>query len=142
MERSSAEHEGVAGQPDPVSTPGQHDLAFLGQPSTSCRAALHSEIVEDPSRPRGPVTTANVLRLLECQQYRCALTGRQLAPDTASLDHVVPVRCGGEHVVENAQVLHKDVNRAKTTMTSEEFIQLCHEVVEHTSSNDAEGGNP
>jgi 5-methylcytosine-specific restriction endonuclease McrA len=74
---------------------------------------------------------ANVLRLLECHQYRCAMTGRPLMPNTASLDHIVPVRRGGEHVIENAQVLHKDVNRAKTTMTNEEFIQLCREVVAH-----------
>jgi hypothetical protein len=57
-----------------------------------------------------------------------------LTPDTASLDHIVPVCCGGEHVVENTQVLHKDVNRAKTTMTNQEFIQLCREVVTHADS--------
>jgi 5-methylcytosine-specific restriction endonuclease McrA len=88
------------------------------------------------------VTTANVLRLLEWQQYRCALTGRVLRPDTASLDHIVPVRCGGEHRIENAQVLHKDVNRAKTTMTNEEFIRLCREVVEHAAQQDPEGEEP
>jgi len=70
-----------------------------------------------------------VLCLLEHQQYRCALTGRELTPETAALDHVVPVRLGGEHVIENTQVLHKDVNRAKGSLTSQEFIGLCHEVV-------------
>jgi 5-methylcytosine-specific restriction endonuclease McrA len=80
-----------------------------------------------------------VLRLLECQQYRCALTGRPLTPDTASLDHIVPVRCGGEHLIENTQVLHKDVNRAKATMTNAEFVQLCREVVEHTAHTKIEG---
>jgi 5-methylcytosine-specific restriction endonuclease McrA len=76
---------------------------------------------------------SNVLQLLEWQGYRCALTGRPLTPDTASLDHVVPVRNGGEHRIENVQVLHKDVNRAKSTMTNEEFVQLCREVVEYAT---------
>lgn len=78
------------------------------------------------------MTTTNVLRLLEFQQHRCALTGRPLEPDSASLDHIVPVRCGGAHAIENTQVLHKDVNRAKSTLTNEEFIRLCQEVVTHS----------
>jgi hypothetical protein len=40
----------------------------------------------------------------------------------------VSIRCGGEHVIENTQVLHKDVNRAKGSLTSDEFIGLCREV--------------
>ncbi|MBN1341567.1 MAG: HNH endonuclease [Phycisphaerae bacterium] len=79
--------------------------------------------------PQGDVSVTNVLRLLEAQQYRCALTGRSLTPQTAALDHIVPVRFGGEHVIENAQVLHKDVNRAKGSLTNEEFIGMCREVV-------------
>jgi len=76
-----------------------------------------------------PVTTTNVLRLLQRQEYRCAMTGRDLTPQTAALDHIVPIRCGGKHVIENAQVLHKDVNRAKGSLTKEQFVALCREVV-------------
>lgn len=86
------------------------------------------------------MSTANVLRLLEWQRYRCALTGRPLEPQTASLDHIVPVRCGGQHRIENVQVLHKQVNRAKGTLTNEEFIQLCREVVEHVGRHNEQGG--
>jgi hypothetical protein len=39
------------------------------------------------------------------------------------------------------QVLHKDVNRAKSTMTNEEFVQLCREVVEYATRY-PEGGEP
>lgn len=78
---------------------------------------------------KGDVSVENVLRLLEAQQYRCALTGRSLTPQTAALDHVIPVRFGGQHAIENAQVLHKDVNRAKGSLTNEEFIGMCREVV-------------
>jgi 5-methylcytosine-specific restriction endonuclease McrA len=74
-----------------------------------------------------------VLRLLEHQRYRCALSGRRLTPQTAALDHIMPVRHSGEHVIENTQVLHKDVNRAKGSLTSDEFIQLCREVANHAA---------
>jgi 5-methylcytosine-specific restriction endonuclease McrA len=74
------------------------------------------------------------MRLLEFQRYRCALTGRQLTPTTAALDHIVPIRCGGQHVIENAEVLHKDVNRAKGALTNSEFIQLCREVAFHSDT--------
>jgi len=75
------------------------------------------------------ITTSNVLLLLKRQQYCCALTGRELTPQTAALDHILPIRCGGEHVIENVQVLHKDVNRAKGSMTNDEFIKLCDDVI-------------
>ena len=57
------------------------------------------------------------------------LTGRDLTPQTAALDNIVPIRCGGKHVIENVQVLHKNVNRAKGSLTNEEFVALCREVV-------------
>lgn len=82
----------------------------------------------------GDISVENVLRLLEAQQYRCALTGRSLEPDSASLDHIVPVRFGGEHVIENTQVLHKDVNRAKGSLTSEQFVGMCREIVRWSDS--------
>ena len=82
-----------------------------------------------PPKPTGRVNTQNVLGLLEHQQYCCALSGRMLTPESAALDHIVPIRFDGEHVIENTQVLHKDVNRAKGSLENSEFIQLCHEVV-------------
>jgi 5-methylcytosine-specific restriction endonuclease McrA len=86
------------------------------------------------SRSDGSVNQKAVLELLERQQYRCALTGRDLTPETASLDHIVPVCRGGEHHIVNTQVLEYSVNRAKGTLTNEEFIVLCGEVWRHTQS--------
>ena len=73
-----------------------------------------------------------VLELVNRQDYLCALTGRLLTPESVALDHIIPVCHGGAHCIENAQVLHKDVNRAKGTLNNEEFVQLCREVVAHT----------
>lgn len=72
-----------------------------------------------------------VLKLLKRQKYRCALTGEKLAPDTASLDHIIPVSRGGKSYLGNAQVLDATVNRAKHTMTNDEFIAMCRQVVRH-----------
>ena len=84
-----------------------------------------------PSVADGSVNPQAILLLLERQQYRCALTARALTPETASLDHIVPVCRGGEHRIENTQVLEHSINRAKGTLTNDEFIALCGEVWRH-----------
>lgn len=96
------------------------------------QARLGKTLFEDGRHEKEPlVTAAEVLKLVERQGYRCALTDRELNPKTASLDHVIPTGKGGEHLITNTQVLHKAVNRAKGTMTNEEFVAMCREVVEH-----------
>ena len=75
------------------------------------------------------ITASGLQTLVEKQGYRCALTGRSLDPDTASVDHVVPLSRGGVNRMSNVQVLHIDVNKAKGAMTTDEFIDLCKEVV-------------
>ena len=104
-------------------------MARMGHMEGDGRQSVHSEKGSELGRPQGNVSVGNVLQLLEYQLYRCALTGRKLTPETAALDHIVPIRHGGEHVIENAQVLHKDANRAKGSLTADEFVQLCREVV-------------
>jgi 5-methylcytosine-specific restriction endonuclease McrA len=109
-------------------------VAPLGAQQDRRRQSVHPKeqageaVVTSPGVLCGPVSTGNVMLLLEHQEYRCALTGRHLTPGTASLDHVIPIRCGGEHVIENTQVLHREVNRAKGSLSNEEFIALCDEV--------------
>lgn len=83
-------------------------------------------------RPTGSVTTGKLLELMKLQEFKCAMTGRALTPETASLDHMVPVSRGGQHVMDNVQVVHSEINGAKRTMLPEEFLALCAEVVEHS----------
>ncbi len=75
------------------------------------------------------ITAKHLLQLVERQQYRCALSGRKLTPACASLDHRIPLAKGGEHSMANLWVLHRDVNAAKGTMTVEEFVAVCRDVV-------------
>lgn len=69
-----------------------------------------------------------VMTLLRKQNFRCALTGQELVPGETATDHILPVSRGGAHTIDNAQVLAKDVNRAKGTLTNEEFIAMCERI--------------
>ncbi|HEX5470448.1 MAG TPA: hypothetical protein VFW73_01105 [Lacipirellulaceae bacterium] len=113
----------------------------LGHEARQRRQPVYFEGQKDMDKPRGPVSTDNVLRLLEYQQYRCALTGRELMPETAALDHIIPIRCDGEHVIENTQVLHKEINRAKGSLTNEQFSRLCREVADHMAFINTQGAD-
>jgi DNA-binding CsgD family transcriptional regulator len=97
-------------------------------------AGFFAEGVEYDRRENGEtVGPAALLELIETQEYRCALSGVELTPDTAALDHIVPRADGGEHVLSNVQWLHGDVNRAKGTLSNEEFVKLCRRVAGWTS---------
>ena len=109
-------------------------------------AAKHHGIIRDhptpelhtPSTPfrrtatPGTVVTAHEVHALLVQQdFRCALTGAALKPTDAAMDHILAVSRNGTHTIDNAQILRKDVNRAKGTLTNEEFLKLCRAVVRH-----------
>ncbi len=132
-----------------VCQPGRGDSQDQGEPRGQDRLApVGSREGREPEAVRveaaapaigSPVSTTNVMELLEAQNFRCAMTGRALTPRTAALDHIVPIRCGGEHVIENTQILDKAVNRAKGSLTSAEFIGLCREVVTWTGQSRPDG---
>ena len=77
------------------------------------------------------VTATEIMKLLERQQFRCALSGRELTPAIASLDHIVPLAKGGSHTIDNLWVVDQQVNVAKGTMTLDEFLQVCSDVIRH-----------
>ena len=77
------------------------------------------------------ITAKQVLELVKQQGYRCPISNRELTPETASLDHIVPLGRGGDHDIGNVWIVHHEVNSAKGTLTLEEFVRLCREVVKH-----------
>lgn len=83
------------------------------------------------------VTATEILKLIERQQFRCAVSGRELTPASASLDHIVPLSRGGSHRIENLWVVDQQVNAAKGTLTVEELLQLCSDVIRHQQNNQA-----
>lgn len=84
----------------------------------------------------GTVTASQIRELIEKQGYRCAISGRELTPETASLDHIVPLSQGGAHTVENLWVVDHQINAAKGTLSFEDFLTMCQDVVAHQQELD------
>lgn len=90
------------------------------------------------SKPEsGKVTSKFLYELVQRQKFRCALSGRELTPETASVDHISPLSVSQDHSPENIQILDIRVNSAKGTMSQEEFIQMCKEVTEWACSQNS-----
>jgi len=69
------------------------------------------------------------------EHFPCALTGRPIdfyKPETYEYDHIQPVSRGGENTLSNLQILCPEANQAKGSLTDQEFIELCKEVVIHS----------
>ena len=84
------------------------------------------------SEQRSNITQKHLMELIKSQQYRCALSGVELTPEIATLDHVVPVSKGGQHDPENVMWVHSEINRMKGNLSVEEFKALCQKVVQYT----------
>lgn len=80
------------------------------------------------------ITLGELRALLHQQDYRCALSGARLTPTNFALDHIVPVAMGGTFSIDNCQLVTKEVNRAKHTMSQEDFLEMCNNVSRHQAS--------
>lgn len=68
----------------------------------------------------------DLIRLLELQDYKCALTGDILIPGTnASLDHIIPKSRGGLNDISNVQWVTLCANKMKYKQTYNELIMRC-----------------
>lgn len=83
------------------------------------------------------VTAGEIMELIKRQAYLCALSGRSLTPETASVDHIEPLGRGGKHEIGNLWVVDHQVNTAKGMLSLDEFISLCREVARHQDGLDA-----
>jgi 5-methylcytosine-specific restriction endonuclease McrA len=82
-----------------------------------------------PTAKESTIKAGQLMAMIESQGYRCAYSGRELTPETATVDHRLPISRGGLNGIENLAVVHQDVNTAKASMTVEEFVQVCRDVV-------------
>ena len=86
-----------------------------------------SEHDQGPQR----VTAKSLIRLLESQGKRCALSGVELTPDTVSADHIKPLDAGGTDDLRNVQLVHSVVNSMKGTMSQADFMHWCRTIASH-----------
>ena len=86
-----------------------------------------------------PVTSSAILEMVGSQHHRCAISGRELTPETASLDHLLPLSRGGTHEPDNLCIVEHLVNTAKGTMTLDEFVSMCRDVAAHQDEPERSG---
>lgn len=67
--------------------------------------------------------------MLEKQEYRCPLTGRELTPDTTTAEHRIPLHDGGNHEKDNIYLINKEVGRIKRYMTEAEVLRLAFDII-------------
>lgn len=79
----------------------------------------------------GPVTAKRCYLALEQQEFKCALSGVDLEPSVASIDHIIPIASGGTHTMQNIHFVHAAVNRMKATASAEEFVLWCMKISDH-----------
>jgi hypothetical protein len=95
-----------------------------------CRECWFKRIASDTlgDSTAGPMLDA----LWDEQQGRCAMTGVPLEPGDrrVSLDHVVPRARGGGNERGNLRWVTYAVNRAKSSLLDDEFVEMCRRVVE------------
>jgi 5-methylcytosine-specific restriction endonuclease McrA len=75
-------------------------------------------------------TARELMGLIQLQQFRCAISGVGLDPNSARLDHIVAISNGGTNLIDNLQWVTDDVNKAKGTMSQEQFISMCRSVAD------------
>jgi hypothetical protein len=93
---------------------------------------LIDKSAECNSRAEKKEIAKGLMRLIKSQEYRCALSGEKLTPNTAELDHIKPRSKGGSDELQNLQWLDRRINRMKGQMKNDEFIAVCRRVVEWT----------
>jgi hypothetical protein len=104
----------------------------MGVQGTECCEFISKE-KKKKSKKKNHATANELMQVLKTQGFRCALTGIELTPQTARLDHIVAVSKGGTDVIENLQWLHIDANTAKATMAQDQFIAMCRKVAAYQS---------
>lgn len=100
--------------------------------ATTSFPIIESGYVEGEIEPKRRLKASALKAILERQEYRCALTGLELTPESANVDHVTPLSRGGKHDPSNCQIVLDHVNKAKGGMTQQEFIDMCCYVALHS----------
>jgi len=95
-------------------------------------------------RKRDKLTKELILKKLEEQNYKCALSGVQLTcklergvkcPTNASVDRV---EAGGPYTEDNIQVVCRALNSWRADLSVEEFVDWCRLVVQHSDKRERE----
>lgn len=80
---------------------------------------------------RGVVENVPYLEVYDRDGWRCGLCGKAVRkslryphPQSATLDHIIPIALGGDHTLANVQLAHWGCNRSKRTAARNEQLRL------------------
>lgn len=62
-----------------------------------------------------------VFKIRERDDNICQLCNKSCTPETESIDHIIPVTRGGQHVWDNVQLAHRTCNAQKNNRTMQEW---------------------
>lgn len=79
---------------------------------------------------------ADFYTLLEKQEYRCSLTGRELTPENCIAAHIVPLRRGGVHEPDNIYLIVDEAAQIKRSLMDSELLELCRDILTNLESKD------
>lgn len=68
-------------------------------------------------------------KLLETQKGKCYLTSRELTPENTNAEHILPLRKGGKHKVENICLVIDMVGKLKRYFTEEEIVLMSVDII-------------
>ena len=77
----------------------------------------------------------DIWKIAKRQRLICALTGRKLTYDNMSPDHIIPLSKNGTSTIENIRLVIKEVNLCRQTLTDDEFVKICMDVVKYNTKN-------
>ncbi|MBX3723924.1 MAG: hypothetical protein KF713_18905 [Turneriella sp.] len=67
--------------------------------------------------------------LLDKQNYRCALSDRELTPENTDAEHILPLDSGGTHTPDNICLIVRDAARLKRHLTELQVVELCFDIL-------------
>lgn len=76
------------------------------------KAISHKRRAQKKTTSDGTVTAEYILSLLQKQNYKCAISGKDIRGNY-HVDHIIPLSKGGAHTAKNIQLLAPEVNLSK-----------------------------
>ncbi|HMU84599.1 MAG TPA: HNH endonuclease signature motif containing protein [Leptospiraceae bacterium] len=67
--------------------------------------------------------------LLEKQKFKCPLTGRDLTPETTTAEHILPLKKGGQHALENIYLIDEMASKLKRQYAEEEIVHFAADIL-------------
>jgi hypothetical protein len=93
-------------------------------------------VINSRARQKGftnEISYLDLFHLAKKQKLRCAISGIKLTNSNLSVDHIIPYSQGGQHTLENIQLVDLTINKMKLTNTLNDFLILIKTILDYQS---------